>query len=261
MKYNLMPNRRIDGFSLIEMSLVLLIVALLLGGLMPVISNQVDQRHMIDTRKQLDEIQQALIGFTIINGRLPCPADATTPTGQVNAANVPAGSEYKNPITGSPFTCANVTGNAAWGVVPWATLGVGETDAWGRRYTYRVTTDFADAISANTFNCTPAITPAQSSFALCSSGNQTVGLTTTDTSVANGVPAIVVSHGVNGLGAYTPSGTPISSISASGDEGDNVDNNNHFVSHDFAQGSFDDIVIWISPNTLMNRMVVAGKLP
>ena len=65
------------GFSLIEMAIVLFIVALLLGGLLPTVSSQIEQQHTNETRKQLDEIQQALLGFAVINGRLPCPASNT----------------------------------------------------------------------------------------------------------------------------------------------------------------------------------------
>ena len=257
------PRQVQTGFTLIEMAMVLFIVALLLGGLLPTISSQVEQRHVSETRKQLDEIQQALIGFAIIYGRLPCPADPTTPTGQSNSAGFAAGTEYTSG-TGITLTCANVTSNAGWGVLPWATLGINETDAWGRRFTYRVTTIFADAITANTFGsgCTPSPTPTQSSFALCSPGNLNVGLTPGATNVAANVPAVIVSHGTNGLGAYTPTGQQITPVpAATTDEGDNTDNDNNFVSHDFAQNGFDDLVVWISPNTLMNRMVAAGKLP
>ena len=66
------------GFTLVEMAIVMLIVALLLGGLVPTLSSQVDQRHASETSKQLDEIQQALIGYAIIYGRLPCPASDTS---------------------------------------------------------------------------------------------------------------------------------------------------------------------------------------
>ena len=59
MKYLSSNLFRERGFSLIEMAIVLLIVALLLGGLIPTISSQLDQQYRNDTRKQLDEIQQA----------------------------------------------------------------------------------------------------------------------------------------------------------------------------------------------------------
>lgn len=224
------------GFTLVEMAMVLMIVGLLLGGLMPTILTQMESQRINETRKQLDEIQQALIGYAIINGRLPCPADGTIPTipGVANGA----GQEKTS--------CAE---DANGGVLPWVTLGVGETDAWGRRYTYRVT---------------PVFATVGAPFKLSSSPNLNVGLTTSssDTSVASGVPAIVVSHGSNGLGAYTPAGGTTPPTTATGDELDNAptDNNNHFVSHT-PTPTFDDLVVWISPNILINRMVTAGKLP
>lgn len=250
-------RKNLAGFSLLEMSIVLAVVSFLLAGMLPALSGQVEQRRNSETRKQLDEIQQALLGFAISNGRLPCPADRTIPSGQANA-----GVEATTGI-GSALTCTNLSGSAAWGVLPWATLGVGETDAWGRRFTYRVSRDFADAV-ANTSTyggCTPAPLPAQSSFALCSNGNLTVlSAASSGSNVAIGIPAIVISHGTNGYGAYTSQG---SALPASNDP-DEVDNynttNTNYVSHDFTPG-FDDLVVWVSPNILLNRMVSAGKLP
>ena len=51
------------GFTLVEMAIVLMIVGLLLGGLLVPLSAQMEQRNVTETRKQLDEIQQALIGY------------------------------------------------------------------------------------------------------------------------------------------------------------------------------------------------------
>jgi prepilin-type N-terminal cleavage/methylation domain-containing protein len=234
------------GFTLVEMAIVLLIVGLLLGGLLPTISGQIEQQRRSETRKQLDEIKEALVGYAIINGRLPCPADGTIPTvpGVANGA----GQEKSS--------CA---ASANGGVLPWVTLGISETDAWGRRFTYRVTPDFADAIATTTYGCTPSPTPTQSSFALCSNGNLNVGLTIGNSDVAANIPAVIVSHGANGLGAYTTAGQQIPG--ASGDENENIDNNNNFVSHDFVQNGFDDLLVWIPLNILANRMVAAGKLP
>lgn len=253
-----------NGFSLIEMAIVLFIVALLLGGLLPTVSSQIEQQRRSETRKQLDEIQQALIGFAFANGRLPCPADRTIVSGQANAGlEVTTG-------TGATLTCsaAIVTNNAAWGVLPWATLGVNETDAWGRRFTYRVTLHFADAIEleTNTSGCTLVtlpVSPLFASFALCSNGNVTVRTAATGgTNVASTIPAVIVSHGTNGLGAYTPAGLQVTPVPATtSDEGENVYTTNLiFVSHDITP-TFDDMVVWITPNILFNRMVSAGKLP
>jgi len=238
------------GFTLVEISIVLAIVALLLGGLLPTISGQIERQHVNETRKQLDEIREALIGYALRNGRLPCPADGTIASGQSTAG------EEVTTGSGSSLTC-----NSSSGVLPWVTLGVSETDAWGRRFTYRVDTNFADAISANTYGsgCSPSTTPTQSSFALCSSGNMTIlSAASGGTNVATGIPAVVVSHGTDAYGAYTTNGNQVSG--ASGDEGENANGDSNFVTHDFTP-SFDDLVVWISPSVLMNRMVAAGKLP
>ncbi len=222
------PRNRLTGFTLVELAIVLLIVTLLLGGLLPTISSQIEQRHVADTRRQLDEIQQALVGFAVVNGRLPCPAPANVASGQPGAG------------VEAP-TCTSPT--SAGGVLPWVTLGISETDAWGRRFTYRVS---------------PAFATSGVPFKLGTAGTLNVGLTPGATNVASAVPAVVVSHGANGLGAYTPAGTQLPG--AINDELENANNDDNFVSHD-PTPTFDDLVVWISPNTLMNRMVTAGKLP
>lgn len=234
--------------------MVLMIIGLLLGGLIPTLSAQMESQRITETRKSLGEIQDALIGFAIINGRLPCPADGTIATGQANAG--------VEAIAGT--TCSNVANNAAAGVLPWATLGVSETDAWGQRFTYRVTAIFADAISANTFGggCTPSPAPTQSSFALCSSGNLDIlSAASGGTNVAIDTPLVLISHGKNGAGAYTPQGTQLA-VGSDTDEQENSDGSadNNYVSHT-PTPNFDDLVTWLSPNTLLNRMVTSGKLP
>ncbi len=212
-----------DGFSLLEMSIVLAIVGLLLTGLIPSLTAQMEQQHRNDTIKQMIEIKDALIGYAIVNGRLPCPAKATIPT---NTAN-------------SGLSDCTLTS----GVVPWVTLGTNETDAWGRRFTYSASSAF---ITTN--------------FTLSSNGTLIVKTAATGgTNVAANIPAVFVSHGANGFGAYTPQGVPLKT-SSSLDEADNSNADTNFVSHDFTT-TFDDQVVWISPNILFNRMVMAGKLP
>lgn len=242
-------KKNISGFSLVEMSIVLAIIALLLGGLLPTLSAQRESQRISETRKQLDEIQQALIGYAIINGRLPCPADPTITTGQTGA-----GVERAPPCTGGNST----------GVLPWATLGVNETDAWGNRYSYRVTDYFADSIASATFgsSCAPSPAPTLSSFALCSSGTLDVwSAASGGSSIATDVPAIIISHGKNAAGAYTQQGAKLP-VSSNADEQENSDGsaNLNYVSH-IATPSFDDQVIWLSSTILFNRMVAAEKLP
>ena len=237
-----------NGFTLVEMAIVLMIVGLLLGGLIPTLSAQMESQRINETRKSMAEIQDALTGFAIANGRLPCPANPAIATGQAGA-----GTERTPPCTGGNST----------GVLPWATLGVNETDAWGNRFTYRVSSDFADAVGSATYGgCTPSPAPTLSTFALCSDGNLDVlSAAPAGANVATNVPAVIVSHGKNAAGAYTPQGAQLP-VGSNADEQENSDGSadNNYVSHT-PTPNFDDLVVWLSNNILLNRMVAAGKLP
>ena len=62
------------GFSLIEIAVVLVIISILLAIVAVPLSTQIDQRRRADTMRQLDLAKDAITGFAISNGRLPCPA-------------------------------------------------------------------------------------------------------------------------------------------------------------------------------------------
>lgn len=234
------PHSLSHGFTLIEMAITLFIVALLLGGLLVPLGTQVEQRKINETQKTLEEIKDALLGFAITTGRLPCPASPVIATGLAGA-----GEE----------DCSIAAGT---GVIPWVNLGVSETDAWGRRFSYRVTMTFAD----NTDGTGCGTAHAGVSFELCSVGSLKVLATTGGANVALNLPTIIISHGKNGYGGYTTQGKKMAITSASADEKENADEdtNTSYVSHTYTD-DFDDIVTWLSPNILFNRMVAAGKLP
>jgi prepilin-type N-terminal cleavage/methylation domain-containing protein len=214
------------GFTLVEMAIGLAIIALLLGMLMVPLGTQMDQQRYGETQRQLDLARDAVIGFALATGRLPCPATPTIATGAAGA-----GTE----------NCA-----LAEGVVPWAAIGVPETDAWGRRLTYRVTVAFADAPAVGTL----------SSFLLTDSGDMTI--TNGAVNIATQVPAVIVSHGKNGLGAFDTNGVQIAG--AAGNELENANGNTTFISRTNAP-DFDDLLIWVSASVLKSRMVAAGRLP
>jgi len=230
------------GFTLIELAVVLVILGLLLGGLLMPLAARMDILQYNETRQKLALIKEAINGFVLANGRFPCPASPATPSSA-------AGSGTEN------------CGLAA-GVVPWVTLGTPELDAWGGRFSYAVTASMQDEISANTVTPPASCTtiPASASFALCSAGSLTVN-STAGGSVALQVPAVVISHGKNGLGAYRDDGSQLSSAGASAGELQNTDGGSPFVYGETVQNGYDDFVEWISLNVLFNRMVSAGRLP
>ena len=322
---------RQHGFTLAELAIGFLIIGLLLAGAFMPMSSQIEVRNFADTRRTMDQVKEALIGFAQSNGRLPCPARGATPSGQTDAeVRVPpaffaAGAEQ--------YDATNHNCYVAFGVVPWTTLGVPETDSWGRRMTYRVAPAFADGylMADNvttkrtwqsllapvggsqdwtgptlpspgnqspacppppaTQSDAPTPTPTQSSFALCSLGDIAV-FNRSDighgvTPVGTALPAVIISHGKNGKGAWQSNGTALTAASANTDELANSTGtttatppspNNYaqyvFYSRVYSAGAtgcddtsgdvfceFDDIVVMISPSTLVARMVSALRLP
>jgi prepilin-type N-terminal cleavage/methylation domain-containing protein len=224
------------GFTLIEIAVGLAIIALLLGMMMVPLGTQFDQQRMSDTQRQLNIVTEALTGFAVANGRVPCPATANVANTTANA-----GTEART-VAGTVTSCS-----LSEGVVPWATLGINETDAWGRRFTYRVTSAWADFDSA---------AGTLSSFTLTDDGTLTV--TNGSANIATTLVAVVVSHGKNGAGAYQTDGTRLTL--GTGDELENADGDNTFVSRTNAP-DFDDLLAWLSPAVLKARMVASSRLP
>lgn len=239
-----------SGFTLVEIAIVLLIITLLMAGLVPTISSQVEQRQVNETRKQLDDIQQALIGYAVTNGRLPCPASATSYGAESFASGGNAGNG----------NCSNFHD----GFVPAVTLGLSPVDSqgfaidsWNNRIHYAVT-----SANGNAFTKFPNGISLTSSADLyvCSTASATTSCSVANSTLTSAAPAVIYSVGKNG--AYGGTGAD----EAENPNPNSADNDQVFVSHTptaagSANGEFDDLVIWLSSNTLFNRMVMAGKLP
>jgi len=234
-----------SGFTLVELTIVLVIVALLSGGLMLGISGQREQIQSKEARQQLETIREALIGYAMSNGRLPCPAPANLPNTD------PAAGKARTP------PC---TGSLRFGVVPWVTLGLSETDPWGNRFTYFASAKFTAALSADTQASFTLSTGSATAVPTDNSGTANVKDNGLD--VASDVPAVILSHGIRGAGAYQPSGAQLPG--ALSDEAENADAEVNlsptFIAHT-PTDNFDDLVTWIIPTVLKSRMVAVGKLP
>ncbi len=220
------------------------------------LSAQVEQRRILATQKQLEEIKAALMGFAAANGRLPCPA--------TNASN--GAERFLNPPGDSPAN--GVCATFANGLLPATTLGLAPVDAqgfaldaWDARIRYAVSFGFPPAANAQAFTRTNGMRDAginaiasSNLFYVCAAdgGNPlNCGAATTLSS-----RAVVVIYSLGG-NAAAPGG-------AGADELDNLDNDPVFVSHPRTAtpgNAFDDLVTWIGPSLLLNRMIEAGQLP
>jgi prepilin-type N-terminal cleavage/methylation domain-containing protein len=236
------PTFRQRGFTLVELAIVMFIVSLLIGGMLLPLAAQQDVRAQSETEKILNEVRDALIGFAIVNGRLPRPA-----TSAANGAEAAA--------------CANDA--ACSGFIPWAALGSPRLDGWGKLIRYSVTPAFANANIAlpTVANRTVQTRDAAGAIvylagaAACATPNQCV-------------PAVIFSQGKSRWGT-TDAGQALNdggSATNVDEDANNAGPTNYFSrnlseSPATAGGEFDDITVWLSGNVLFNRMVTAGKLP
>lgn len=219
--------RKLSGFTLVEMAVVLTITGLLLGALFVPLRVQFEQRDYNQAQKEISEIKEAVIGFALINNRLPCPD--TTGDGIEDAC--------------ISILASSTTG----GNIPWVTLGVKNIDPWGQAYKYRVNDGYSTTFT----------------LATAPSGNGVIRVCT-DTSCAtllgNNLPAVIYSSGKNGATQPPVSADELENVALT----THADFDRTFVSHTYSEvvgNEFDDLVFWVSANVLMGRMVTAGKLP
>ena len=202
---------RCAGFTLIELAIVLVVLGLLLGGLLMPLATQVDIVRIKKTNDSLDKVQEALLGFAIINGnRLPCPDNSG------------------DGLEDNPCPSPMVEGD-----LPWRTLGVGRYDAWGQAFRYRPDDAYVAGIGFN-----PGTTGG-----LVVQDRSGTPLTAPD---PNGPGAIVFSTGKNTAPDDRNATPPVDGT---------------YTQDVYLEGAFDDILIWISRNTLVSRLVAAGTWP
>ncbi|MEM7017185.1 MAG: prepilin-type N-terminal cleavage/methylation domain-containing protein [Pseudomonadota bacterium] len=233
----------IKGFSLVEMAVVLAIISVLLIGLIGPLSTQEEVRRIKETERRIENIKEALIGFAVSRGRLPCPATAIS-LGQEVAAGGDCGVGLYD------------------GFVPAVTLSVNPVDeqgyaldAWQNRIRYSVAN--VNNGGANVLTTNNSIVGVNNMELAAASASL---LTVCDdsictTTLANSIAATVYSLGPNGA-------IPAASM----DEIENTDGDVTFVKRpprdaDHADGAFDDVVDWLSVSVLFGRMAQIGQIP
>ncbi len=230
------------GFTLVEMAIVLVIVALLIGGVLAPLSTQKEQERRKENQQLLEQAREALLGYAAVNGYLPCPD--TDGDGLEDSAGGTCG-----PAT-AITTIYYPADPTLTGRLPWATLGIdADLDPWGDRHFVRYTVHgvyVSDTLSLTSSSLGPNQLDIFATNANCGTTTQPVALD---------VPAVIWTTAKN---FYYQAPT------SSADEIVNNTLDNCFIVRDYntiAGQEFDDQVVWLSRNILFNRMITAGKLP
>ena len=249
------------GFSLVELSIVILIMGLLLGGIALPLAQQRDNARLAEAEQQIDEVRDAIEGYLLANGALPCPA---TPASSGQAAPNAGGRARQH------------------GFVPATTLDLRGTrnddnlllDPWGSPLRYSVTNvdtdgngdwDFMNAADIRTVGLATLApdlvvcrTATGASATACAAGNDTLTAST---------PVVIYSLGkdwaqfssadqLENVGANVgggPSGTSyrVASNVVFVERGRSIQDGNEY----------DDVVDWVSANAVYKRLVDAGYVP
>ena len=227
------------GFTLVELAIVLIIFGLLIAAFLSPLKAQRELSERRDTQELLVETKEALTGYAVVNGHLPCP----------DTKPLPNGIEDRK----ADGSCQNDEGT-----LPWNTLGIEATDSWSRYLRYRADTTFSNS------NIKFSISSATGASNIQIKGENNLPLVSGSSRPA----AVVISHGSNGFGGINNNQLPAANampLPKGADEIENADKDVSFVSHvPTPSGSineFDDMLIWISPKVLITKMVTAGRLP
>jgi prepilin-type N-terminal cleavage/methylation domain-containing protein len=256
-----------NGFSLVEMAVVLVIIGLLLGGLIMPFTVQMEQQRIERTNETLEEIKEALLGFAIIHQRLPCSApDEDKDKDGEDILEKDKGKEHQD-----------------WckieGFLPWKDLGVRRYDGWGNQFRYRVENEyskkpmiFSEVVVDNSGTGSGLRIRKKIKYQADADDQfEWLAKKSDDSRVA----AIIFSCGKNGR----PDPTKDPAIPDNIDymytnDADGIRNkyaicnnprsglqNRNYVRNLPIEGTFDDIITWLSRNTLVNRLIITEQWP
>ena len=164
------------GFTLIELAVALTIVALVIGGLAVPMSKRLAEQQYIDTQATIDKAMDAIVGYAILNRRLPCPDVMTNTTdnrdglediagavGSITGCHIGMNASGTAPLSTAVNYHSDPDG-VSWGDLPWQTLGVAapnNVDAWNNRLRYAVftplVTQVAPAVTCSNLPTAPTI--------------------------------------------------------------------------------------------------------
>lgn len=241
-----------NGFTLIEMAVVLVITGLLLSAVLSVGNTQIAQSRISTTKAKEASIKTALQTFIARNNRLPCPASTTTAGVEAIAAGV----------------CTfGVNGNVAIGVIPWSSLGMTQEnaeDGYYNLFTYAVSTSATSLVANQNTTAGKVSVSAMSGSINTYSDAPTNAATQTNVCATNDCSyvALVMSNGSNAFGAYTRDGSRIA-LPSGASEAANTDGDNMFVIKDFtvnAANPYDDLILPLGVNDLLTPLTVTGSI-
>jgi prepilin-type N-terminal cleavage/methylation domain-containing protein len=234
-----------SAYTLIELSIVILIISVLMMGGLTITISSLNKAKKISTQNKINEIYKAVGKFLLENKRLPCPASITL-TKDDNLY----GFESR---TDAGCSVSIFNGNLYYGMVPAKTLNLAlnmAEDDFGSKISFiidqRFTTNFQDVISNKTTGF--GTTESYNGIISIKEKPSSVSRTITDDAIL-----VILSHGLNKMGAFNHNATIQNDRSPDSDETENDANNfdNIFIYNSQNSKIFDDVMIFKTRNQIV----------
>jgi prepilin-type N-terminal cleavage/methylation domain-containing protein len=130
-----------NGFTLLELSMVLIILSLIAGSSLLIVANKSEANRVQETTQKMEFIEKSLANYLAEYGAIPCPAD---PGAAPSAASFGVAMRIAGALCNGSNALSHWYFNGAFnaldlGTVPTKELQIPDDyayDAWGRRFTY-----------------------------------------------------------------------------------------------------------------------------
>lgn len=201
------------GFTLIELSVSVLIISLLLGGIISIENQKIRVSQQQELTRKLDAIGAALYHYRLLNNKLPCPGNSALAR-ESSSFGVQANAVVDEACDAGVTISSNLNtsaGEVFGGSVPVRTLGLPDDvayDPWGREFTYYI---------AQKANGSSHFTGEYGTAGVADDGKLEVE-DESGTAVVDNVLAVVLSHGSNGHGGYNIAGVRVNAGSTNAAE-------------------------------------------
>jgi prepilin-type N-terminal cleavage/methylation domain-containing protein len=190
-----------SAYSLLELSIVIIIISILISGAMSVSVSGVNSAKVRATKDRMQEIYKALGNYLIANRRLPCPASLRA----IESSDANYGVEVGvgAGCVGSGVYASTVAGvTTVYGAVPVKALGLSNEmakDAFDSKIVYFIHPNFTNASPA-VADFDGAVSFSNAPFTNIITVDE-VPSTTAQTITADAI-VVLISHGANKAGAF-----------------------------------------------------------
>jgi len=244
-----------SAYTLVELSIVILILAVLMTGGLTITIGSFNKAKKISTQNKINEIYKSLGKFLLENKRLPCPASLElTKNDNSYGVEYGNGSGCGTGAGGSGVFRSATNLNIFYGMIPAKTLNLplsmGEDD-FGSKISYiidqRFTTSFQNVITNKT-----------TGFGTTASYNSVLTVNERPSEISRAITQdailVILSHGLNKSGAFNANSSSQNPRSSDVDEQSNDYNasfDKTFIYNSQNSQIFDDIVLFKTRNQII----------